>query len=78
MSRGAQESASKTTLPKHDPQCYLCPGNKRAQGDVNPNYDSTFVFVNDYSAVKEEQAHYEPSNEDGKAIPLVFAPASHS
>ncbi|KAJ5352880.1 hypothetical protein N7452_001854 [Penicillium brevicompactum] len=60
----AQESASKTTLPNHDPECYLCPGNKRAQGDTNPNYESTFVFVNDYSAVKEEQAHYEPSNED--------------
>ncbi|CAI7595039.1 unnamed protein product [Penicillium bialowiezense] len=62
--QGAQETASKTTLPNHDPECYLCPGNKRAQGDTNPNYDSTFVFVNDYSAVKEEQAHYEPSNED--------------
>ncbi|KAJ5333865.1 hypothetical protein N7541_003695 [Penicillium brevicompactum] len=62
--QGAQESASKTTLPNHDPECYLCPGNKRAQGDTNPNYESTFVFVNDYSAVKEEQAHYEPSNED--------------
>ncbi|KAJ5565679.1 hypothetical protein N7535_007317 [Penicillium sp. DV-2018c] len=62
--QGAQESPSKTTLPAHDPQCYLCPGNKRAQGDTNPNYESTFVFVNDYSAVKEEQAAYEPSNQD--------------
>jgi hypothetical protein len=34
-------------------KCYLCPGNERAQGDTNPNYESTFVFVNDYSAVKE-------------------------
>lgn len=39
-------------------QCYLCPGNKRAQGESNPKYESTFVFVNDYSAVKEEQAEY--------------------
>jgi UDPglucose--hexose-1-phosphate uridylyltransferase len=39
-------------------KCYLCPGNKRAQGDLNPQYKSTFVFVNDYSAVKEEQAEY--------------------
>ncbi|KAJ5956495.1 hypothetical protein N7501_010774 [Penicillium viridicatum] len=62
--QGAQESPSKTTLPNYDPKCYLCPGNERAQGDTNPNYDSTFVFVNDYSAVKEEQAAYEPSNED--------------
>ncbi|KOS37543.1 hypothetical protein ACN38_g11660 [Penicillium nordicum] len=62
--QGAQESPSKTTLPNYDPKCYLCPGNERAQGDTNPNYESTFVFVNDYSAVKEEQAAYEPSNED--------------
>ncbi|CEJ53850.1 Putative Galactose-1-phosphate uridylyltransferase [Penicillium brasilianum] len=62
--QGAQESPSKTTLPHHDPECYLCPGNKRAQGDVNPKYESTFVFVNDYSAVKEEQAAYEGSGGD--------------
>ncbi|CAG8898654.1 unnamed protein product [Penicillium egyptiacum] len=62
--QGAQESPSKTTLPSYDPKCYLCPGNERAQGDTNPDYESTFVFVNDYSAVKEEQAAYEPSNQD--------------
>ncbi len=58
--RGQQEAVSETTLPDHDPSCYLCPGNKRAQGDTNPNYESTFVFVNDYSAVKEDQAEYHP------------------
>ncbi|KAJ6011925.1 hypothetical protein N7499_013104 [Penicillium canescens] len=62
--QGAQESPSKTTLPNYDPECYLCPGNQRAQGDINPKYESTFVFVNDYSAVKEEQADYEPNYED--------------
>ena len=48
---------SRDPLPDQD-QCYLCPGNKRAQGDVNPKYENTFVFVNDYSAVKESQAEY--------------------
>ncbi|KNG86971.1 galactose-1-phosphate uridylyltransferase, partial [Aspergillus nomiae NRRL 13137] len=62
--QGAQESPSKTTLPTYDPACYLCPGNKRAQGDANPKYEKTFVFVNDYSAVKEEQAPYSPDNAD--------------
>lgn len=58
-------------MPKHDPSCYLCPGNKRAQGDINPQYESTFVFVNDYSAVKEEQADYSPSDVQGsKRTPL--------
>ena len=42
-------------LPEYDPKCYLCPGNPRAGGEVNPKYNETFVFVNDYSAVKEDQ-----------------------
>ena len=63
--RGQQEAASKTTLPGYDPSCYLCPGNKRAQGDTNPQYDSTFVFVNDYSAVNEGQAEYTETDKDG-------------
>ena len=44
-------------------ECYLCPGNKRAQGDVNPKYERTFVFVNDYSAVRESQAEYHPEGD---------------
>jgi UDPglucose--hexose-1-phosphate uridylyltransferase len=35
----------------YDPQCYLCPGNQRAGGAVNPAYESVFSFVNDYSAL---------------------------
>jgi len=35
----------------YDPECYLCPGNSRAGGAVNPHYDSTFIFVNDYAAL---------------------------
>ncbi|KAF9873112.1 galactose-1-phosphate uridylyltransferase [Colletotrichum karsti] len=48
---------------KEGPSCYLCPRNSRAVGDSNPDYKNTFVFVNDYSAVKEDQAEYKP--EDG-------------
>lgn len=45
-------------MPSYDPNCYLCPGNTRAQGEVNPTYKDTFTFVNDYSAVKEDQKEY--------------------
>jgi UDPglucose--hexose-1-phosphate uridylyltransferase len=38
----------------HDPQCYLCPGNKRAGGAVNPSYEGVFLFVNDYAALLPE------------------------
>ncbi|KAH8809291.1 galactose-1-phosphate uridyl transferase [Xylogone sp. PMI_703] len=65
--QGQQEAPSKITLPEYDPSCYLCPGNKRAQGDVNPKYRATFVFVNDYSAVKESQAEYK-QDEDPKDL----------
>lgn len=35
----------------YDPNCYLCPDNARAGGKKNPNYDSIFVFDNDYAAL---------------------------
>lgn len=63
--QGQQEAAKETILPEYDESCYLCPGNKRAAGDSNPRYDSTYVFVNDYSAVKETQAEYESTTQDG-------------
>ncbi|KAK4201035.1 galactose-1-phosphate uridyl transferase [Triangularia verruculosa] len=72
--QGAQETPSKNTLPEYDPKCYLCPGNKRAQGDSNPHYKNTFAFVNDYSAVKEEQQDYHPeTNKDDAASLLLQA-----
>ena len=44
--------AAKVSEPKYDPNCYLCPGNARAGGIHNPNYAATFVFENDYAALK--------------------------
>ena len=35
----------------HDPDCYLCSGNTRANGEVNPSYSSTHVFDNDFPAL---------------------------
>jgi UDPglucose--hexose-1-phosphate uridylyltransferase len=35
----------------YDSECYLCPGNKRAGGAVNPPYASVFSSINDYSAL---------------------------
>ncbi|KAL2049913.1 hypothetical protein ABVK25_009780 [Lepraria finkii] len=75
--RGQQEAAIQTTLPKYDESCYLCPGNKRAQGDTNPNYKSTFVFVNDYSAVKEDQVEYKQT-EDNSSMLVTMAQGSNS
>ena len=38
----------------YEPDCYLCPGNKRANGEINPQYTNTFVFTNDFSALKQD------------------------
>ena len=38
--------------PAYDPTCYLCPGNSRAGGVHNPAYTNTFVFDNDFAALK--------------------------
>ncbi|CUS14796.1 unnamed protein product [Tuber aestivum] len=56
--QGQEETPSKMSLPAFDSSCYLCPGNTRAAGGTTPAYSGTFVFVNDYSAVKEDQPDY--------------------
>ena len=40
--------------PAYDPECYLCPGNKRANGETNPQYRDTFAFTNDFSSLLPE------------------------
>jgi UDPglucose--hexose-1-phosphate uridylyltransferase len=37
--------------PLYDPTCYLCPDNKRVNGDLNPNYSDVFIFENDHPVV---------------------------
>src|SRR5580692_8407109 len=44
---------------EYDPQCYLCPGNARAGGAINPAYSSTFVFDNDFPALLPHAAQDE-------------------
>ncbi len=62
--QGHRESDAKPNRPAHDPKCYLCPGNLRAGGDVNPQYTSTFVFTNDYAALLPEVPPAASASED--------------
>jgi UDPglucose--hexose-1-phosphate uridylyltransferase len=50
--QGQVEEPPKEQQPDYDPNCYLCPGNARAGGVRNPRYTSTFVFDNDFAALK--------------------------
>jgi UDPglucose--hexose-1-phosphate uridylyltransferase len=52
--QGQVEETSVARQPQYDPQCYLCPGNARAGGMRNPAYTSTFVFDNDFAALKPD------------------------
>lgn len=49
--QGKQEEQPSDQKPGYDANCYLCPGNKRTGGAQNPDYTSTFVFDNDFSAL---------------------------
>jgi UDPglucose--hexose-1-phosphate uridylyltransferase len=49
--KGQVEKLPLNERPAYDPDCYLCPGNTRAGGVRNPNYETTFVFPNDFSAL---------------------------
>lgn len=48
----------------YDPTCYLCPGNQRAGGAKNPQYNETFVFTNDFSALLPETVAADFSDRD--------------
>jgi UDPglucose--hexose-1-phosphate uridylyltransferase len=50
--QGQTEEKSAVAALVYDPACYLCPGNTRAGGHVTPKYADTFVFDNDYAALK--------------------------
>ena len=52
--QGQVEAAASERLEAYDPQCYLCPGNERAGGTHNPKYEGTFVFDNDFAALKPD------------------------
>ena len=56
------EIGQKTTPSgvSYDPECYLCPGNHRAGGSVNPTYEGVFDFVNDYAALMPDPVVPDP------------------
>ena len=54
--QGQVEASEGEELPQYDPDCYLCPGNLRAGGVRNPVYRGTFVFDNDFAALRPDFA----------------------
>jgi UDPglucose--hexose-1-phosphate uridylyltransferase len=52
--QGKQEDLAAKQRPTHDPSCYLCPGNTRANGENNPDYKDVFIFNNDFAALQTD------------------------
>lgn len=65
-----QRELSFEDRPAYDPDCYLCPGNERAGGDRNPDYQGGFVFENDYPALLAEVG---PAPGEEAASPLFWS-----
>jgi UDPglucose--hexose-1-phosphate uridylyltransferase len=58
--KGERSHAAEGDRPSHDPECHLCPGNRRASGEVNPRYPGTYVFANDFPALTDSRAPLAP------------------
>lgn len=66
--QGQSEEPLSDLRPPHDPNCYLCSGNTRASGAVNPDYSGPYVFENDFPALLKDT----PAGEE-KTSPLFQA-----
>ncbi|WP_386689623.1 galactose-1-phosphate uridylyltransferase [Lonepinella sp. MS14437] len=80
--QGQQEKVNEEQKPNHDPNCYLCPRNKRITGELNPDYQQPYVFKNDFSALLEDTPAPEKSTDplfqsaqaQGESRVICFSP----
>jgi UDPglucose--hexose-1-phosphate uridylyltransferase len=52
--QGQVEKTPEPARAHYDPSCYLCPGNSRHGGVKNPPYTHTFIFDNDFAALRPD------------------------
>ncbi len=52
--QGQNEAVNNEVRPTYDESCYLCAGNTRINGEVNPKYEDVFVFTNDFAALQSD------------------------
>ena len=81
--QGMQEQAKELKTLEYDPNCYLCPGNTRANNEINPDYENTYSFINDFSAILNVKTEnfsdnlLEAHSESGICKVLCYSP-NHS
>jgi len=80
--QGQDEAPNEAATASHDENCFLCPGNARVNGEINPEYRTTYVFENDFAALAADTP-LAPQNEDrlmrfegvrGRSKVICFSP----
>ena len=79
--QGQNEAISNEERPSHDPNCYLCAGNTRINGEENPKYKDVFVFTNDFAALQTKspkfsinEGLFKAESEQGICKVVCFSP----
>ena len=83
--QGQEEKPYQADLPAYDSTCYLCAGNKRSNGEINPNYKGVYVFNNDFPSLmvdevknnSEEDSFFITKPERGINKVICFSPKHH-
>ena len=79
--QGQVEALDEENKPSYDENCFLCSGNTRINGEVNEKYTDTFVFKNDFAALKQDtpELHsddplFTMATERGESRVICFSP----
>ena len=51
--QGETNAEKKDIINEYEKDCYLCPGNSRANNQINPNYKGILVFDNDFPSLSD-------------------------
>ena len=65
--QGKNEALQKKQTISYDPDCYLCPGNTRINGAINPDYKDVYIFQNDFAALQNNVKEFSLDNKLLKA-----------
>lgn len=78
---GAVEAPSDARAPAYDAACPLCPGNRRANGALNPAFTGPYAFDNDFPALLAERGDapntddlFVSAPETGRCRVLTYSP----
>ena len=79
--QGQVETLDESAKLSYDETCFLCASNTRINGEVNENYKNTFVFSNDFAAMKTDTPQiltndplFKMHTEQGESRVICFSP----